>query len=314
MNRTDGRQVNLRRILGIRWPYLLILTILLVMAGKRLLSTNQDERQPVEIKVSEDRFAETWSDRKVLFLGLGDSITRGFGATKGHSYFEMLLKNPDDEFDEMKGICLSGVLPNLKVLNISMNCTTSIEHLDDQIIPLKVQEPDVPGLIVMTTGGNDLIHDYGKSDPCEGAMYGASWQQAEPWIKNFEHRLNQMIIEIGKRFPGGCNIFLGNIYDPTDGVGDIENAGLPAWKDGLKIHKAYNEVISGCARKYENVYLVDIHGTFLGHGIHCVKFPKINSPSGNPEYWYFDNLEDPNDKGYDAIRRIYLQKIAEVFN
>jgi hypothetical protein len=34
----------------------------------------------------------------------------------------------------------------------------------------------------MTTGGNDLIHWYGATPPREGAMYGASLAQAQPWI------------------------------------------------------------------------------------------------------------------------------------
>src|SRR3990172_341861 len=41
-----------------------------------------------------------------------------------------------------------------------------------------------------------------------------------PWIDNFEKRLDRMIEEIKKKFPGGCQIFLANIYDPSDGSGD----------------------------------------------------------------------------------------------
>ena len=32
----------------------------------------------------------------------------------------------------------------------------------------------------------------------------------------------------------------------------------------------------------------------------------------DPHYWYFKNLEDPNDRGYDAIRRVFLLKMIEV--
>ncbi len=45
----------------------------------------------------------------------------------------------------------------------------------------------------MTTGGNDLIHNYGRSPPREGAMYGATFEQARPWIENFDKRLGEMI-------------------------------------------------------------------------------------------------------------------------
>ncbi len=83
---------------------------------------------------------------------------------------------------------------------------------------LEVQQDDVFGLIVMTSGGNDLIHSNGRSPPRECAMYGATLAQAEPWITAFEQRLITMIDLIKSRFPGGCEIFLADIYDPTDVV------------------------------------------------------------------------------------------------
>ena len=29
----------------------------------------------------------------------------------------------------------------------------------------------------------------------------------------------------------------------------------------------------------------------------------------DPHYWYYHNLEDPNDRGYDALRRVFLNAI-----
>ena len=114
-------------------------------------------------------------------------------------------------------------------------------------------------------------------------------------------------------FPGGCQVFLANIYDPTDGIGDTDTAGLPAWKDCLKILSAYNEIIEGCGKKHPFVHVVNIHEAFLGHGIHCAQFWRQTYRSEDPHYWYHDNLEDPNERGYDALRKLFLIKIAEVF-
>jgi hypothetical protein len=33
----------------------------------------------------------------------------------------------------------------------------------------------------------------------------------------------------------------------------------------------------------------------------------------DPTYWYFFNLEDPNLRGYDAIRRLFLAEMIRVF-
>ena len=164
---------------------------------------------------------------------------------------------------------------------------------------------------MITTGGNDIILNYGRSTPVEGAMYGATWEQATPWITNFAGRLETMMTRITESFPGGSLIFLANIYDPTDGIGDISNAGLPAWPDGLRIHEEYNRIIATCAKRHTNVHLVDIRVGFLGHGIHCTQFWREHYDRLDPRYWYLYNLEDPNDRGYDALRRLFLNTMVQ---
>jgi lysophospholipase L1-like esterase len=268
---------------------------------------------PAGPSVPAEAFRSVWSTRPVLLVGLGDSITDGYGASEGHSYFDMLIANPADEFPEMKGICLGSVLPNLKSLNLAVSGSTSIHHLEGQLARLEVQSPEVLGIVVMTTGGNDIIHNYGRSAPQEGAMYGATFEQARPWIAAFDERLATILKRIEQCFPGGCHIFLANIYDPTDGVGDADRAGLPAWPDAMKVLAAYNEIIARHAEQRPNVHLVDIHGEFVGHGIHCTQPWQPHYRPADPHYWYYANLEDPNDRGYDAIRRLFLLEMIKAF-
>jgi len=267
---------------------------------------------PAGPAVPREPFQRVWSTRKVLLVGLGDSITAGFGATPKHSYFDRLVENPTDEFETMRRVCLSKVLPKLQERNLAISGSTSVELRKYLLKRLETQDRETFGVVVVTTGGNDLIHNYGRTPPREGAMYGATFKQAEPWIKNFDVRLGEILDEIESRFPGGCRIFLANIYDPTDDIGDAFNAGLPPWPEGLRIVHAYNDIITRCASRRERVHLVDIHGEFLGHGIHCLQFWREHYDADDPRYWYFDNLEDPNDRGYDAIRRLMLIEIARV--
>src|SRR5438105_11958829 len=70
-------------------------------------------------------FEQVWTERKVLLLGAGDSVTAGFGATAGHSYFDRLVNNPDDEFDDMRGRCLKRVLPKLTAQNLAVSGSNS---------------------------------------------------------------------------------------------------------------------------------------------------------------------------------------------
>lgn len=267
---------------------------------------------PAGPTVAREVFGQPWSDRKVVLLGFGDSITAGYGATPRHSFFDRLAKNPDDEFADMKGLCLSAVLPNFEAKNLGLSGSTSLEHIDFVLPKVPEYDAETFGIVVLTTGGNDVIHNYGRTPPREGAMYGATHEQAQPWIANFEERLESMLNRLRERFPGGCHFFLANIYDPTDEDGDTLNAGLPRWPEGVQVLRAYNDVIARCAERRDDVELIDIHREFLGHGIHCRQFWHRHYRSADPTYWYFDNLEDPHDRGYDAIRRILLIEMSRV--
>jgi lysophospholipase L1-like esterase len=266
---------------------------------------------PAGPAVALEPFEKTWTERKVLLLGVGDSVTAGFGATPGHSYFDRLANNPDDEFEEMRGRSLSRALPNLQTRNIAVSGTNSLQHLSAIREKLEKQPMEVFGLVVMTSGGNDLIHWYGRSPPKEGAMYGATLEQARPWIENYETRLKEMFDLIKERFPGGCLIFVGDIYDPSDGLGDPESVMMPAWPHVLAVHAAYNAALRRAAERCDWVRVVPICDEFLGHGIHCRQFWRAHYRAQDPHYWYSSNIEDPNNRGYDAIRRVFLITIVK---
>lgn len=266
---------------------------------------------PAGPAVARESFSQPWSSRQVMLVGLGDSVTAGFGARKGYSYFDRLVKNPADEYPELNGICLSAIFPKLAVTNLSVSGSTSAEVAVRQLALFPTNDASVFGIVVMTTGGNDLIHNYGRTPPREEAMYGATWEQAQPWVDNYRHRLEETIAQIKTRFPGGCEIFVANIFDPTDGIGDAERAGLPAWNEATKILDAYNDVIQRCATLHPEVHLIDMHNAFLGHGIHCTQFWRKHYDRHDPHYWFFYNLEDPNERGYDVIRRLFLTEMAK---
>lgn len=293
-----------------------ILSTLLAASALLPLSCSSPPPKPLLPQVSRDPFADRWTENPVVLLGLGDSITDGFGASEGRGYFDMLANAPKGDDPAMAGLSLSRVLPRLKVHNLAMSASTSIEHLNYQVAKLPAFAPDVFGIVCITSGGNDCIHDYGQSPPRDGAMYGATIDQARPCIASYEKRLAAILDGVDKAFPGGCAVFLANIYDPTDGVGDIENCGLPLprWPDGAKVLTEMNAAIERTIAARENVHLVDIRTAFLGHGIHCRDKRNPYYHPDDPSYWYYENLEDPNDIGYDAVRRLFLAKIAETLS
>jgi lysophospholipase L1-like esterase len=263
-----------------------------------------------------DSFQHTWSTNQFALVGLGDSITAGFGALGKHGYFDLLIENDDAKWPDMQGRDLKHVFPHLTACNLSVSYTVLEEHLRDQLPSIASYPTGVRGIVVITAGGNDLIHDYGRSAPRDGAMYGCTYAQALEWKPGFTRKLKALIDGVTAHFPAGCDVFLGNFYDPTDGIGDIEHANLllPAWPDGLKVLPVFNGVITETCNSYTNVHLVDFHAAFLGHGIHCRNFLNPNYRKEDPHYWYFMNLEDPNSRGYDAIRRLFLIEMSKVFH
>jgi len=148
---------------------------------------------PAGPEVARADFEKLWTERPVLLLGLGDSITAGYGASTGLSYFDRLVRNPPGEFGNLKGVCLEAALPNLTVRNASVSGSTSLDCLERQLPSLEPAPPETFGLVAVTTGGNDVIHMYGRIPPREGAMYGATIEQARPWIANFEKRLDDIV-------------------------------------------------------------------------------------------------------------------------
>jgi lysophospholipase L1-like esterase len=301
--------MNRKRII---WVFVTGLLLIAGMAAALFFQFARPEGSgPAGPQVDREIFPQPWSHRPVLLVGLGDSVTAGFGARKGYAYFDRLAKTPNDDTFALHDLSLAAAFPNLSVTNLSVSGSTSGEVVGRQLSLLPTNDVSVRGVVVMTTGGNDIIHNYGRTAPREEAMYGATWEQAQPWVENFARRLEEIITQTQNRFPGGCDIFVANIFDPTDGLGDAEHAGLPHWPEAMKVLAAYNAVIQSCADKHPEVHLVDMHQAFLGHGIHCTQFWREHFDRKDPHYWFYVNLEDPNERGYDAIRRLFILEIAK---
>ncbi len=305
---------------GFRWRFLLIFVVFTVWLGwyidrridiaSQSLPMGQGSAGPA---VDSKAFETVWSDRKHVLIGLGDSITRGLGADKRQRHFNMLIENDDEMYPEMSGCDLSSVLTQFEAKNYALDYTTSEAHVKNQLPRVPVYDRDVRGIVVITSGGNDLIHDYGRSEPVDGAIYGCTYEQSVEWTENVKIRIRQLLEGVDEKFSGRCDIFLANLYDPTDGVGDPQLVGLPKWKDCMKVLDLMNAKIAELCDEFDNVHLVDIHSVFIGHGIHCRDFWRRTYHSDDPTYWFYHNLEDPNRRGYDAIRRLFLLEMIKVF-
>lgn len=296
------------------------MVIILVCAGgaysyRYLRYARPVGKGPAGPSVPADRFEDvlnTWTTRDVLLLGIGDDMIAGTGELPGTGFFDRLIANPKNDFPEMHDKTLSKVLPSLVYRKLAEPGATSLECLESQVSKIGIQDDEVFGVVVVAIGTAEIFRDYGRSPAKEGAMYGVTRDQAQPWVENFTTRLNRILDEIESKFHrDGCQFFIADIYDPTDGSGDFENAGLPAWPDGLKIIEAYNGVIAAAAGNHKNVEIVKVHDAFLGHGLHCVQFWRPHYDSKDPHYWYGERMGIPNNRGHDALRRLFLAEMAQ---
>ena len=57
--------------------------------------------------------------------------------------------------------------------------------------------------------------------------------------------------------------------------------------------------------------MASLYETFLGHGAHGRQFWRTTYRRDDPHDWFYGNIEDPNDRGYDAIRRVFLNTLLE---
>jgi lysophospholipase L1-like esterase len=219
---------------SVRWQAIVLVFFIILLATgyfycrfRFLISPPSMGSGPAGPEVPPESFSEIWSEEELVLIGVGDSITNGFGAPGGLGYFDLLYTNDNTAWPQMKGRDLRTVLPNLKAKNYSQDYTVTREHIDFQLARINKYPKETFGIVVITSGGNDLIHNYGKTPPEDGAIYGCTFEQGVIWTDNIKQRIKILLEGLILKFPGRCQIFLANIYDPTDGVSDPENAGLP---------------------------------------------------------------------------------------
>jgi hypothetical protein len=64
-----------------------------------------------------------WVPLTIWLVGIGDSVTAGFGASPGKSYWDRLI---NEDGPETKGKSLKCLFPSLIVTNVSQSGNTSL--------------------------------------------------------------------------------------------------------------------------------------------------------------------------------------------
>ncbi len=234
------------------------------------------------------------------YVALGDSmIIDYYAGGPGWGTASLLYKNLDDVYPDWKGKDLATLYPGIKFYNLTSDGATTNTVLSWQLSKAPTGE-NQPTIVILTVGGNDLLHHYGV--PEEKGLK-LSYEMQEMLRKIIS------IMEDPAKFPQPARIYIGNIYDPSDGIGNLENEGYSRWPDGLKVLDHWNKRIEEVAQE-KGLTLVDVHRHFLGHGVN------YDDPSGK----YYDPEDnttwlrlviEPNSRGAHEIRKLFWEKIYQ---
>jgi lysophospholipase L1-like esterase len=236
---------------------------------------------------------------------MGDSISAGSGASgRELTYSSLLNRNEDRTWPAAMAEDLEskfGMTPEF--LSVADGGDTTAELRNAQIgfvrdrlgVPVRGHS-----IVVITIGGNDLQGAILTRDDPVGELLDDA-------ITNI--RTVVTALQDPTDFPDGTSIYLMNVYDPSDGVAQIDECffglALPQFVSALDVWFArYVEL--GTELGFA---VVDALGGFHGHGFYSDDPLNAYYDSGDPTRWFDDDCIHPNDRGHHEIRRLFFEAI-----
>ena len=240
------------------------------------------------------------------FLVLGDSISAGVGATKqALGYARLLHTNSATHWPAYHGLDLTtrrGQALPLRHLARSGATTEDVLHMLRRELAggLVVQDH---ATVVMTVGGNDIKRilvqgGLASMFRCEAVLCGAA-------LDGVLQRLRDIVALLRSpgHFPAGASLYLGTVYDPTDGedaASALEGVRVPGFGRALETWSAAYHAL-GVELGFT---VVDVLGAFRGHG-----FGRARAEGSNTSHWFADWIH-PNDRGHHELRCLFYTAIA----
>jgi lysophospholipase L1-like esterase len=168
--------------------------------------------------------------------------------------------------------------PEITFQNLTFDGATTDDVLHWQIP--RIQKSEDPAIVTVTAGGNDLLLNLRAARP------------PAQLVESVIHNEYQIVDEITRKLPNAL-IFIGTVYDPSDGTNALYGERLEreaAWLERV------NTAIRAIASERSNVRLADIHHHFLGHG--------LTAPAA--ERWYWSGLIfEPNARGAEEVAKLW---------
>ena len=226
-----------------------------------------------------------------VYVALGDSISIDlYAGGPGRGGASLLARNRDDDFPDWRGRDLATTRPELAFGLLATDGGTTGSLLDVQL-PRLESSGAVPRVVTLTVGGNDVLAAYGDT------------RRAIEIVGAVRRRVGRTLDHLHALVAPGDPIVVGTVYDPSDGTGGAWRVGLPPWPDVVDVLAELNAGLRSVAGEH-GAAVADIHGRFLGHGLHAGNPGQDEARPANRALWYRRIIE-PNAWGADAVRAAF---------
>jgi len=175
---------------------------------------------------------------------------------------------------------------------------------------------ELVNLVVMTSGGNDL------SSLTQAAIDGATeemlWEQIESAVQ-LQREAVQWLKD-PERFPNGTHVVIANLYEFTDGTGEVMScdvSGLAGFDEPIPAPDQLAEMVIWANEQYmaiatetgaDMIFLLE---SFCGHGFNAddPTAPCYRGPG--TETWFDLTCIHPNPTGHQQIADMFLAVVGE---
>jgi len=263
---------------------------------------------------------------RVVFLG--DSVTVGsFPTLHGDFYRNVLAHGIANQF----GLAHPGIL--WETVNLIDGVTVVQESGDfascakwgartddlvqdnDQILDcFPADKRQLNTLVIMTIGGNDLQNlTEGFS---EGKTEAELWAETETFMALYRQAIEQLTAP--GLFPNGVSVIATNLYEYTDGTGDVQSCAGAALAGMENVtDPALEDMVIWAMEEYMSVAvdtgtdMLFLLENFCGHGY------RRNDPDGRcyrgpgAELWFDLTCIHPNPTGHQVIADLFTDVILE---
>lgn len=270
---------------------------------------------------------------RVVFLG--DSVTVGTPPTLSADYYRSQVADGlEGEFSLAWGEGLQGeaVWKLVDFLNgVSLtrdsgafsSCAKWGARTDDLLDPgvqigdcFPPETRELRTLVIITAGGNDLSSL--TQDAIAGATEEMLWAEIESTVDL--HRNAVAWLKDPKNFPNGSFVIFANMFEFTDGTGDVEScdvSGLAGFDMPVPSPEQLADMVVWANEQYMSIAvetqsdMIFMLEHFCGHGFNAdnPEAPCYRGP--NTEVWFDLTCIHPNPTGHDQVTDMFLSVVAE---